>query len=91
MSWEVCVGWMDGSRLMRVEIELGKLLFHFSKPVRAETTPKPMAACGVRVDPVPILGQREQGAPSLFFRHLQNMPLLCLTLHGLVARCGWTT
>lgn len=86
MSWEVCVGWMDGSRLMRVEIELAKLLFHFGKPVRAETAFNQWGACGGAVDPVPILGQREQGAPSFVLPALQNMPLLCLTLHGLVAR-----
>jgi hypothetical protein len=79
---------MDGSCLMRVEIELAKVLFHFGKPVRVEAAPKPMAAYGVRWTLCPILGQREQGAPSLFFLPLQNMPLLCLTLHGLVARFG---
>jgi len=49
---------------MRVEIELAKLLFHFGKPVRAETASNQWAAGGGAVDPVPILGQREQGAPS---------------------------
>jgi hypothetical protein len=69
MSCEVCVGWMDGSRLMRVEIELAS---YCSTSAGSKTAPNQWrpAECG---GPCANFGQREQGAPSCFLR-LQNFP-----------------
>jgi hypothetical protein len=73
---------MDGSCLMRVEIELAKLLFHFGKPGLAPNQWRPAECGGPLCQFWPTKARR-----SVFvLPALQNMPPLCLTLHGLAAR-----
>ena len=87
MSWEVCVGWMDGCRLMRVEIELALVTVPLRQVSQGRDLPLTNgAACGVRWTLCQFWANESKALRLLFFLQLQNMPLLCLTLHGLVAR-----
>jgi hypothetical protein len=56
MSCEVCVGWMDGSRLMRVEIELAS----YCSTSAGSTLPLTNGGLRSAVDPVPILANESK-------------------------------